>query len=279
MKRTLSTSLLSLFLKEPLWMYELKDDCNKREAFLAVRNNLIDIYYKGGRLFCYDKHGFKTHMKYAAVIDKPSSCYLTSIQLASSKLISNFRLDYPRIKENCAKYSGVESRGVAEIYRKHSYLSDSDIVVLDIEVAFPSLGSTGTQDRIDILLFNKLTKTLRFVEAKDYSNKELWSTKKPDVIDQIARYESQVMSNSHLIIKESTEHIKILNILFGKKLPYPVKVDNKVTLLIFGFDNDQKNGRLKKHIIGNPYFKGLKVYPIGKVKGLVPENIWNARTI
>jgi hypothetical protein len=55
--------------------------------------------------------------------------------------------------------------GVSSLYHKHSYLSDNNIVVLDIEVSFESFNEEHSQDRIDILLYKKDTKTLQFVEA------------------------------------------------------------------------------------------------------------------
>ncbi len=44
---------------------------------MAIRNGYIDFYHKGGRLFKFDKKGFQTHIKYAAVIEKDKKDYLT----------------------------------------------------------------------------------------------------------------------------------------------------------------------------------------------------------
>jgi len=62
-------------------------------------------------------------------------------------------------------------------------------------------------------------------------------------------------------------------------LPEPVEVDNNVTLLIFGFDNDQKSGRLKKLILQNKEYAGIKNYPIGNIKKVVSDNLWKAKTL
>jgi hypothetical protein len=61
-------------------------------------------------------------------------------------MISDFTKNYPRIKENCNLYSGIEAMGVSEIYHNYSYLSDNRIVVLDIMV----------QDVIDYFVKNKI---------------------------------------------------------------------------------------------------------------------------
>ena len=56
------------------------------------------------------------------------------------------------------------------------------------------------------------------------------------------------------------------------KLPSPEKVEDKVALLIFGFDNDQKNGRLQKLILSNTVFKGFQVY--WKQDKINPSSLW-----
>ncbi len=163
--------------KQPLWLKLLKKDCEAGTVFLAIRETKIDFYHKGGRLFSFDGTSFRTHIKYAAVIDEDEekdADYLTEEQLSKRKLISEFGAHYARIKENCASYSGDEAKGVSDIYHKHSYLSKSEVFVLDIEVSFKSYDESKKQDRIDILLFNKKTKELQFVEAKNYLNKEIF---------------------------------------------------------------------------------------------------------
>ena len=279
MKRILENQIKEKFVNNDLWFNKLKADCEGQKIFLAIRNNYVDLYHKGGRLFNFDNRGFKTHLKYASVIESIGSDYLTESELSNCKLASDFETNYSRIKENCSNYAGVEAKGVSEIYHKHSYLSDSNVVVLDIEVSFESLNKGNKKDRIDILFFNKLTKTLQFVEAKHFSNQEIWSTGTPDVINQISRYESQIDQRKNEIISEYAEYIETLNILFDLSLPVPVDIDNKITLLIFGFDTDQKNGRLNTSIKANPEFKEIKTYAIGNVKQIVTDNLWKAKVL
>ena len=127
---------------------------------MSIRNGYIDFYHKNGRLFKFDKNGFQTHIKYAAVIKKNKKDYLTETELSSYDLLNNFAVNYKRIKENCKNYAGIEGIGVSDLYSQHSYLSNSNIIVLDIEVSFKSNDENKKQDKIDILLFNKKTKTL-----------------------------------------------------------------------------------------------------------------------
>ena len=267
--------------KHDLWSKRIKEDCKAKDAFLAIRKNRIDLYHKGGKLFGFDNDGFKTHLKYASVITvKEKEDYLTEKQLGEYKLASEFETSYTRIKENCSNYSGPEDAGISTIYHKHSYLSDSNVVVLDIEVSLKSLNENKSQDRIDILLFKKNSKTLQFVEAKHYSNSEIWSESIPKVIGQIKRYELQVAEKKEQLLSKYSEYVKTLNSLFEitPALPLPVDIEDKVTLLIFGFDEDQRNGRLKSLITQNPNhtFSGIKLYPIGNIEKVVTENLWNA---
>jgi len=162
-----------------------------------------------------------------------------------------------------------------QIYNQHSYLSKSDIVVLDIEVSFKSNDENKKQDRIDILLFNKKTKTLQFVEAKHYSNGEIKSKSTPKVIKQIERYKIQI--NNPVVNKQILEayknYINIINGIYNIDLPEPEKICKEVSLLIFGFDNDQKNGGLKK-IETNLKNHKVKFYAKGNMKSVNIEPLW-----
>ena len=279
MKRRLEKTIEDKLISSRLWSEKIEQDCKNQNVFLAIRDNRIDLYHKGGKLFTYDTYGFKTHLKYASVISSNGRDYLTEDELAHYKLASDFESNYLRIKENCSNYTGIEALGVSDLYHKYSYLSDSKVVVLDVEISFESLNERNNQDRIDILLFNKDSKTLQFVEAKHFLNNEIWSTTVPKVIGQIRRYDSQIAKRKHEILSEYIGYIKIINRIFRMALPEPVEVDNHVILLIFGFDNDQKNGRLKKLITRNKEYDGIRNYSIGNIKKVVPINLWNAKAL
>lgn len=280
MKRNIEENILNKLLLDNLWINQIKNDCKKQKVFLAIRNNEIDFYRKGGRLFNFGKNGFKTHIKYAATIESTRNNYLTENELSKYKLALDFYTNYNRIMENCANYSGVEAIGVSDIYHKHSYISEENVVVLDIEVSFKSLIEDKKQDRIDILFLNKSDKSLMFVEAKHYSNMEIWSKGEPDVVQQIRRYENQILKNKNEILTEYSKYIKIINSIFDfdKPFPEPKEIELKVPLLIFDFDNDQKKGRLKKHILSRQKDWNIKIYPIGNINNIVPDKFWKVIT-
>lgn len=287
MKRQLEESIKDSLIESNLWKNKLKPNCIEQNVFLAIRDNRIDFYHKGGKLFSFDKAGFKTHIKYASVIDSENERdnYLTEEKLSTCKLISDFEKCYSRIKENCSNYSGVEAVGVSEIYAHNTYLSDKNVVVLDIEVSFESDDENKKQDRIDILLLNKKTKTLFFVEAKHFSNKEIWSASTPKVIKQLNRYNGQIRKEKEHILKEYSKYIDIINELFTPLfLPTPIDIEEKVTLLIFGFDDDQKKGRLQKLIKENSEYKGVKCYCIGNINSQKADSdlertIWKTKEL
>ena len=276
--RLLPPDVIDRLQKEHLFVRQLKDDCLREQAFLAIRKDTIDFYHKGGRLFKYDTKHFHTHIKYASVIPRKGKDYLTEQELASGKhrLIDDFEKEYRRIKENCHLHAGVEALGVSYLYNQHSYLCNNNVVVLDIEVSFGAQESHRSQDRIDVLLFNKDTRTLQFVEAKHYSNKHLWSTTKPRVIEQIERYRNQIKAHKGQIIREYVRYIDYVNQLFSVSLPTPKHLEDDVTLLIFGFDKDQQKGRLTTNIRQNPHYKNIQLYTIGNIKRIVSNNMWKA---
>ena len=171
-------------------------------------------------------------------------------------------------------YSRTEDLGISHLYNKYSYLSDSNVVVLDIEIAFSAQNHAQFQDRIDLLLFNKEKKSLQFFEAKHYSNRDLWSQSSPPILDQIDRYTQQITSKKMEIIREYKKYIQVLNTMFSIDLPSPESIEEKVKLLIFGFDKDQRDGRLKTKITQNPYYKDVDLYAIGESKRATISKLW-----
>lgn len=274
-KRGFNNGLIINLKKSSLWTNCLKMDCLNGNVFPAVRNDRIDFYHKGGKLFSFVENNFKTHVKYASVIDSNNDNlnYLSEDQLKEQKLISDFVGGYEGIKANCARFSGKEALGVSEIYHKYSSLSDNEVIVLDIEISFKSLTNNRKQDRIDILLFNKKTRTLQFVEAKHFLNKELWSNGRPDVLNQIKRYENQIKDKKEAILNAYLKSISILNDIYEMSITVPAYIDKSVVLLIFGFDQNQKDGRMDKLILSNENYKGLHVYSIGNIKKINTSNL------
>lgn len=245
--RSISVKQINDLKKEALFKNCLLPDIRTGEVFPALRDGYIDFYHGGGRLFTYNSK-FETHIKYAAVADcKKKSPYISESELAQCLLPKDFSSAYGRIKENCKNYSGIEALGVASLYSKFSYASRSlkgDIAVLDIEVGFtPDQSKDENADtkkahKIDILLYNKKTKCLLFVEAKHFSNPEIWGSN-PKVVDQIARYKDSINKHATEIADAYAEYLRIMDNLLeaGGSIKNSIgSIAENVCLYVFGFD-------------------------------------------
>ncbi len=140
-------------------------------------------------------------------------------------------------------------------------------------VEFGETIARGSEPDIIILT----DKVLYFIEAKHFSNKDIWSTTTPKVIEQIKKYEEQISKRKDDIIEAYTNYVNILNSIFGLKMPPPLKIEDKVSLLIFGFDQNQKDGRLQQLILDNPEYKACHVYC--KQDKVNPTTLWNSQIL
>ena len=294
-KRKFTKEAIEQLIKEDLFNEKLKNDVIKGDGkthcvFPAIRDNRIDFYWGGRNLFSYSlKSGFRSHHKYASVIfdefgvpDNKKDSYIRELSLKndSVRLIQNFSEGYDRIKENCRHYSGVEALGVSSLYERFSCAKSSTelgVVVLDIEASFTSNVNGGDswggskrkkQDRIDLVIFDLKNSTLRFIEAKHYNNKEIRSDGTPAVVYQMEKYSKQIKDNKVDILEAYQNHVDIINILFrpNNKLHKPKYVEEEPILLIFGFDEAQRNHYLKKEIEPKLKRNNLRFYSIGEIK-------------
>jgi len=288
-------------LKNPddLFIKHISGDVISGNVFPAFRNNTIDFYHRGGKVFHFVDGKYSTHIKYASVLQGYNKPYIDEKMLNNATLIKDFKGEgYARIKENCSLYSGVESAGVSTIFARSSFaLSDlknnkPSIVVLDIEVSLQALdeewdeelevkNKKRSQDRIDLLLYNTETKTLQFFEVKHFSNKELWSSAKtePPVVGQVKRYNKQLTKKHDEVLSAYQNYTKIARDLFGlstSQLPDPEHLKSEVILLVFGFDNNQKK-KIEELLIEDGSLKEISARFFGNPKSA--SEIWNEKTI
>ena len=57
--RKLEKPAIANLISSSLWTSHLESECKNQNIFLAVRNNCIGIYHKGGKLFNFGKHPIK----------------------------------------------------------------------------------------------------------------------------------------------------------------------------------------------------------------------------
>lgn len=278
--------------EQPLYEECLLPDIKSGAVFPAVRNNRMDFYYLGGKLFSFDrKNLFSTHLKYASVaMGDTLGPYVTEEDLKEIS-IANFVDGYQRIKENCARYSGKEAVGVSQIYSRYSCAKSpaDDVVVLDIEVSLRKENdeyvveqedtSRAGSDRMDLLLLDTVSSELCFFEAKHYSNNDIRG-KKPKIVDQMRRYSKQLDSlQVHgEMVSAYKAHTEAINGVFGPEvqLREPKKIDPYPCLLVFGFDKEQRDGKLKNEVKRLVDEFGISVYAIGNIKKVNANTMFSA---
>ena len=162
-------------------------------------------------------------------------------------------------------------------------LSNADEITQG-KIPGPKDDRKNKHDRFDILLLEVETGTLRFVEAKHYLNKELWAQKgtRPKVTSQIKRYLEvlNTPTKKNEIIETYSGYIKELESLFPIKTHF--KMDTKleidsqapVALWVFGFDKDQREGRLKDLLINDNSLADVPYYLSGDTKNVEIQTVW-----
>ena len=265
------------------WWRNFVDDT---DTFLAIRDNYVSIYYQGNSMLKLEwKEQSKTvigkiHYKYLLrpSIGKSSDInidQLGNVQYGDVKrlFIENI-YNVEDIKSASQRFGGPEKKGI------HHIALDASNAVVDLEIAF----SEGRQaPRIDLATLSETSRGLeiRFYEAKHFNNKELRADgdAEPKVIGQIQKYH-RLLSERHETIVESYRTVcenllmlcglaerypkrrRLLEHVVNKQIP--LSVDEYPRLLVFGFDQDQKDGdswkphrdKLKEKLLGRVRSKG-----------------------
>lgn len=292
-------SLIDRLKQEPLFKNKerLLENIKNGEVFPAIRyKNKIDFYFYKSLLFQYDGE-FSTHPKFAYVPKYYGKRYVTHGEKLGE--VADFNDGYENIKERAKLYASIEDIGVYNICKNGNFITNDDYIVLDVEVAFEKTieEPTGTieqiedeilqskkrkneQNRVDILLYNIKERELLFVEAKHFTNKEIWSNDIPKVVEQVRRYNKEIEKRYPEILQSYKEYVNDINQLFKnelkKPLPTPEKIYKSCGLIIFGFDGNQRDGRLAltKEKIEN---ENIHVYTIGNESNKdIVKNLYNA---
>lgn len=289
-------SLIDKLKQEPLFKDKLLKDIKEGKVLPAIRDkNKIDFYFYKRLLFQYDGE-FSTHPKFAYIPKNYGKKYITHGEKLGE--VANFNEGYEYIKERAKLYASIEDIGVYNICKNGSFILNDDYIVLDVEVAFEKTieeEPKGTieqieeadfqnkkrkneQNRIDILLYNIKDRELLFVEAKHFTNKEIWSNNVPEVVGQIKRYNKEIEQRHPQILQVYKEYVNNINKIFKnelkKQLPIPEKIYKHCGLIIFGFDGDQRDGKLiaTKEKIES---ENIKVYTIGNESKINVKNLYN----
>ena len=244
------------------WWKDVVDD---PALFIGIRDNYLNVYYQGNSilLLTLDRGRLvgRTHYKFLLRDKIPGNQYIYSadgkMQMSQSAVAGVFIHDLSNLrslKAACIPYAGVEKTGVHEIIK-------SNRNVVDVEIAL-----TGQKEdelkptalRFDFAALQERAQTIElvFFEAKHFSNSELRANRNqtPRVVGQVQRYEKLVhryreqIESSYRRICENLVALKgfrapkiVQAVAEGRK---PFLISSQPRLVIFGFDEDQKNGKV-----------------------------------
>ncbi|MDM9628464.1 hypothetical protein QTL95_21440 [Rhizobium sp. S152] len=254
------------------WLREALAD---PDLFFGLRDGRVDVYFRGQVIYSIEigteKLATFTHVKYL-VLDGPAP-YIKmqdgTFTYKHAHLHDVYRdgVSLGQIKSAAKAYAGAESKGIYKAIKR-------DPSVIDVEIAFTrsndiaehsSQEQERTQDRVDMV---RLTPArdgydLIFWEAKDYSNKDLFND---NIFNQLAAYARQLgrraselntayrrVCQFHLDLDglrkslgfqgASAAQFDMFTDVAGDRRP--LRIITEPSLFVFGFDNDQKNGRWK----------------------------------
>jgi hypothetical protein len=240
------------------WWRHMADD---PELFLAVRDNTLNVYYRGNSLVLVSYEAGhligRTHYKYLL---KPRSrlCYIRSTDghldwpdgLVGELLLQDLG-DIAVLKAASLPYAGEEKSGV-----HHVLQSNPNIV--DVEIAFGEEAAADDQAqalRIDFAALQEggTGSELVFFEAKHMFNSELRASgaAEPSVIHQIRNYERFLTQHQHELAVSYQQVCQNLAGLRGRSAAEiikrvadgaPLSVSTTPRLVVFGFDEDQHRG-------------------------------------
>ncbi len=257
---------------EGAWLREALAD---PDLLFALRDGRVDVYFRGQVIYSIDigteKLAAFTHVKYL-VLDGPAP-YIKmqdgTFTYKRAHLHDVYRdgLSLGQIKSAAKAYAGAESKGIYKAIKR-------DPTVIDVEIAFTrsndiaehsSQEKERAQDRVDMV---RLTRArdgydLVFWEAKDYSNKDIFND---NIFTQLAAYARQLemraselntayrrvcqfhldldgLRNSLGFEGAAAAHLDMLKDVASERRP--LRIVKEPSLFVFGFDNDQKNGRWK----------------------------------
>ena len=244
------------------WWCRLVDD---PDVFIAIRDNYVNAYYRGCSLAklswqAQDKAIVgAVHYKYLLHPSAPNE-YVEVVD-GKAKLpgdMSTWFLrdlsDVGSLKKAVLPYSGAEKTGVHDILKANAN-------IVDVEVAFGKDEHEAGAPRLDFAALRKHERRtkLTFFEAKHFDNKALRAQHgKPDVIQQMDTYSRKLQENCDAVrcgyqrvchdllslsgvARQYKQHHNMLRYVVDG---LPLEVDIEPVLVVFGFDADQKDGRV-----------------------------------
>ena len=213
----------------------LKEDIKNGKIFPALRDNRIDFYYEGGRIFQYKSNRFSYNTDYFKYMGGKYTTINSENYMVDNNNF-NLRSFYEDLKKGVRERfknknnEKTERQFLSKLY-KYTYDSEeSNTVVLDIEIRF----NKGNGKKCDLMLYNNQLQKLMLVEAKVVGNKELVSDTTPKVIDQVKEYSSWINEGVEIFTEQYSNYIEFMNSVFNKNFNTDVRdICKSAKLIVF----------------------------------------------
>ncbi len=250
--------------KKPGWWRDVLDD---KTLLIGVREDYLNVYWQGQALFTVRQVAntlrVTTHEKYLLNPDLDGQVTLADgmfevESLRAKGFMPQFEAGktLPKMKGAAQRFAGSEKKGCHVIAERNA-------IVIDFEVGLPiDTNGDGEGNRIDFACFEERDEAVRltFWEAKHFANPEL-RAKSGDalVVHQVERYGNWITAhraeteNSYRRVAKNLAEIKKMGwkrilhpsveaVAAGK--PLSLGDVPPVSLVIFGFDQDQRDGKV-----------------------------------
>lgn len=228
---------------------------NNKESVIAIRKNYLNVYYRGASLLELRQSSDKTivgsidykyllrpklerRREYVAIVDGkpciPEDAFMKDLNGSEGHITD--------LQKAAKPYTDAEKTGVHHILQGNPN-------ILDVEIKLSS-------GRLDFAAVQEADLAILFYEAKTFANLIKNETK---VVEQMERYTHLLEECRSDIVRSYGRVCKNLYELYGLTQRHPkhhkflgrilnrttdLHVDVQPILVVFGFDNDQKKGRL-----------------------------------
>lgn len=284
---------LKALAEQPGWF---KDVLRDSDLILGVRDEYLDVYYLGQRLFHVTRKRddgelkVTTHPKYLINPDMKGEAELTGAGFEWGKRTIYARMyddehTLKKMKRAAAYYAKPEKEGVHAIVRANPG-------ALDMEIAFggpppnvePGAEEEPTPNRIDISCLESVGDKIfvRFWEAKRFVNKELFRpTTAPKIFSQIKSYRGYLKTYRKDIVSTYQKVARNLVEISGwnanrtvgdlvrqvaKDGQVCLDADPVVGLVVFDYDVTDKKSERFKGLVQKIEGKGWPVVTNGKAQ-------------
>ena len=258
---------------EPLFTERLFEDIITGRVFPSIRDGYVKFHYGGTFMFRYDG-AFATICQVGFVPQADDEFIdVDETLLAGMKPQARFVDAYEQIRYRCMWSSGLRGGDVPALY-KFSFAAYHCEWYFVLDMGDLLGGHLYYYNSHDLLLMDAHTGRLLFCRAVSYSDMQLALAEEvKNIADQLEEYRNLIAKHRDEIISWYGQYTRAMQALTGIGLPAPTGVCGDCGLLIYGFDEDQQNGKLKK-ITDSLTKMGWPVCAVRDISDVTPETLF-----